>query len=135
MPLIDIDIPAYTRDLNDVTFKRYKNRRYTMKDIGSIEERLENVEYYTQLSLLETDTANLFVQDNAGLNRLKNGFIVDNFTSHNIGEPTHPNYRCSMDFANGELRARHYTTNVPLTFKKWRRTYKLRKRQCSYAQL
>ena len=117
MPLIDIDIPAYTRDINDVTFKRYKNRRYTMKDIGSIEERLENVEYYTQLSLLETDTANLFVPDNAGLNRLKNGFIVDNFTSHNIGEPRHPNYRCSMDFANGELRARHYTTNIPLTFK------------------
>ena len=27
-----------------------------MKDIGQIESRIENVEYYTQLSLLESDT-------------------------------------------------------------------------------
>ena len=117
MPLIDIEIPAYTRDLNKVTFSRYKNNRYTMKDIGEIESRIENVEYYTQLSLLESDTSNLFIPDSNGNNRLKNGFIVDNFTSHDVGEPRHPNYLCSMDFGQGELRPQHNTTNISLKYK------------------
>ena len=88
-----------------------------MKDIGQLENRIENVEYYTQLSLLETDTANLFIPDGSGNNRLKNGFLVDNFTSHAIGQPFHPNYKCSIDFSFGELRPQHYTTNVSLVYK------------------
>ena len=61
-----------------------------MRDIGNLERRLENVEYYTQLSLLETDTSNLFIEDSNGNNRLKNGFLVDNFSSHIIGQSDHP---------------------------------------------
>ena len=50
-----------------------------MADIGRLEKRLENVEYYTRLSLLESDTANLQIVDANGLNRFKSGFFVDNF--------------------------------------------------------
>ena len=116
MKLIRIDMPAYVRNLDDIKFTRFTNKRYTMKDIGKLEQRLSNVEYYTQLSLLESETANLFISDGAGLNRLKNGFLVDNFTSHAVGESSHPNYRCSMDMARGELRPQHFTTNVALTY-------------------
>ena len=42
--------------------------------------RIKNLEYYTALSLLETNTANMFVADGDGLNRFKSGFFVDNFT-------------------------------------------------------
>ena len=116
MKLIRIDMPAYVRNLDDIVFTRFANKRYTMKDIGKLEQRLSNVEYYTQLSLLESETANLFVADGSGLNRLKNGFLVDNFTSHAIGNSGHPNYRCSMDMALGELRPQHFTTNVSLKY-------------------
>lgn len=116
MKMLTIEMPAYVRSLDDIIFTRFTNKRYTMKDIGKLEQRLSNVEYYTQLSLLESETANSFISDANGLNRLKNGFLVDNFTSHNIGESSHPNYRCSMDLALGELRPQHYTTNVPLTY-------------------
>ena len=34
-----------------------ENKRYTMRDIGKLEDRLANVEYYTSLSLLENKTA------------------------------------------------------------------------------
>ena len=117
MKVGQITMPAYVRDLEGVTFERSTNRRYTMRDIGKLENRIENVEYYTQLSLLESDTANLFIPDGSGNNRLKNGFLVDNFTSHAIGEPRHPNYKCSIDSAYGELRPQHYTTNVSLKYK------------------
>ena len=116
MKVLTIQMPPYIRDLNDVKIKRHFQRRYTMKDIGGLESRIQNIEYYTQLSLLETDTKNLFVDDGSGNNRLKNGFLVDNFSSHMIGNPIHPNYKCSMDTSLGELRPQHYTTNSTLVY-------------------
>ena len=116
MKVLSIDMPPYIRDLNDVKIKRHYQRRYTMKDIGGLENRIQNIEYYTQLSLLETDTKNLFISDGSGNNRLKNGFLVDNFSSHAIGEPREPNYKCSMDTSMGELRPQHYSTNSTLVF-------------------
>ena len=41
-----------------------------MKDIGKIERRLQHVEYYTSLNLLERSAKDLEVTDAAGLNRL-----------------------------------------------------------------
>ena len=116
MKVLSIQMPPYIRDLNDVKIKRHYQRRYTMKDIGGLENRIQNIEYYTQLSLLETDTKNLFISDGSGNNRLKNGFLVDNFSSHAIGEPREPNYKCSMDTSMGELRPQHYSTNSTLVF-------------------
>jgi hypothetical protein len=52
-----------------------------MVDIKQLENRIKNLEYYTTLSLLETNTTSLFVPDSNGLNRFKSGFFVDNFTS------------------------------------------------------
>ena len=54
-----------------------------MRDIGSLEDRIKNLENYTTLSLLETDTKNLSVKDpNTGLDKFKSGFFVDNFRNH-----------------------------------------------------
>ena len=52
-----------------------------MSDIRRLENRIRNLEYYTALSLFETNTANLFVPDSEGLNRFKSGFFVDNFNT------------------------------------------------------
>ena len=38
------------------------------------------------------------------MDRFKNGFIVDNFTGHSVGDGMHPDYKNSMDMANGILR-------------------------------
>ena len=116
MKVLTITMPPYIRDLNNVKTRRHYQRRYTMKDIGGLENRIENIEYYTQLSLLETDTRNLFIADGSGNNRLKNGFLVDNFASHAIGQPNEPNYKCAMDTSLGELRPQHYTTNSSLVY-------------------
>jgi len=104
MHLYTLDIPAYTLSTDDIKINVVDNRRYTMRDIGKLESRIENVEYYTQLSLLETQAQNLQIQDADGFDRFKNGFIVDNFTGHNIGDPKNRDYRAAMDMARGELR-------------------------------
>ena len=74
-----ISMPPFVENINQVRMIRTNHKRFTMADIGRIEKRLDSVEYYTRLSLLETDTANLTITDANGLNRFKSGFFVDNF--------------------------------------------------------
>src|SRR5210317_680472 len=104
MHLYTLEIPAYTLSTEDITIKKVDNKRYTMRDIGKLENRIESLEYYTQLSLLETQAQNLQIQDAQGFDRFKNGFIVDNFTGHNIGDVGNTDYAIAMDMARGELR-------------------------------
>jgi len=105
-----ISIPAFLRDINKVKIVRTKHKRFTMADIGRLEKRLEQVEYYTALSLLEQDTANLQITDANGLNRFKSGFFVDNFKKHEAHQIAHPDFSASIDAKNGYLRPGHFTT-------------------------
>ena len=50
MSLYYLSLPAYTFNTKDVAVTVVDNRRYTMRDIGKLEQRIRNVEYYTQLS-------------------------------------------------------------------------------------
>ena len=102
--LVTLEIPAYTLSTEDITIKKVDNRRYTMRDIGKLESRIESLEYYTQLSLLETQAQNLQIQDADGFDRFKNGIIVDNFTGHNIGDVGNTEYAVAVDMAAGEIR-------------------------------
>jgi hypothetical protein len=104
MHLYTLELPSYVISLNDIVIKKADNRRYTMRDIGNLENRIENMEYYTQLSLLETQAQNLQIQDANGFDRFKNGIIVDNFSGHNIGDVGNQDYKSSIDMAKGELR-------------------------------
>ena len=85
-----------------------------MADIGRLEKRLDSVEYYTRLSLLEQDTANLTITDANGLSRFKSGFFVDNFKKHAAHQIAHPDFSASIDAKNGYLRPGHYTTCLDL---------------------
>lgn len=116
MLLALIEYPAYLYNLNSCRITKYGNKRYTMKDIGDLENRIKNVEYYTQLNLLETDTNNMFISDANGLNRFKNGFLVDNFIDHSRADILNQDYECSVDTEIGGLRPSHYTTNIALEY-------------------
>ncbi len=112
--LYDAFIPAFTFNTSDIEIKAIDNRRYTMRDIGGLHKRIESVEFYTQLNLLEQDAKSLQIQDADGFDRFKNGFIVDNFTGHGIGDVSDNDYSISMDMAAGELRPSHHMDNSNL---------------------
>ena len=107
-------LPAFTFKPSDVQIKILDNKRFTMRDIGRLEQRIENMEYYTQLSLLESEAQNMQIQDADGFDRFKNGIIVDNFTGHGIGDVSDEDYSISMDMANGELRPAFHQDNIKL---------------------
>jgi hypothetical protein len=98
----------------NVQVNRMDNKRYTMRDIGKLEKRIDNLEFYTSLSLLEQQTESLDIIDADGLNRFKNGFIVDNFSGHNTGDTTSPDYLNSIDMERAELRPFCVTQNINL---------------------
>ena len=100
----------------NVKIVRENNRRFTMRDIGLIERRVDNLEYYTALSLLELETSSMSVKDSDGFDKFKNGFLVDDFTSFDSAATLHEDFACAVDFAGGQLRPSHYTTNVPLEY-------------------
>ena len=79
LEIASISLPPYLYDTSDAKIKLIDNRRYTMRDIGKIENRVENLEILTSLSLLELDTQTLQIQDADGLNRFKTGFFADSF--------------------------------------------------------
>ena len=115
MLLATMELKPYVYDLErDVIIKPEQIRRFTMKDIGDIERRIGQVEYYTSLSLLEAQADSAKVYDENGFDRFKNGYVVDDFTDHTVGDVLSEDYKCSLDFKEGILRPSHYTTNVAL---------------------
>ena len=87
-----------------------------MRDINSLEHRIRNLEDYTTLSLLETDTKNLSIKDpNTGLDKFKSGFFVDNFRDHTVHNLTGESY-FDLDMERGECRPRSTERNVGLGF-------------------
>ena len=94
-----------------ITFRA--NQRYTMKDIGTLETRIESLEETTSLSLLESKTESLVITDpTTGLDRFKNGFVVDPFNTFDVADKTVPFLKYDLD--EGKLVTRKYTDSIDL---------------------
>ncbi len=115
MKLATIDLPAFTFKPTDVRVRREKTQRFTMRDIGRLKNRIENIEAVTALSLLERDAESFEIQDANGLNRFKSGFIVDNFGGHRVGDVLHKDYQVAIDMEQNLLRPKCVMRNVALT--------------------
>ena len=114
MLLFKLTIPAYTFEPKDIDIEKVTNKRYTMRDIGNIEKRLDTLEYFTSLSLLETETNKLTITDASGNDKFKTGILVDNFSGHSVGDVKHPEYRIAIDGTNGILRTPYYMESFDL---------------------
>ena len=109
----NIALPPYLYDVKNAQITYVDHKRYQMSDIFKLENRIKNLEYYTTLSLLENNTANLFIADSQGKDRFKSGFLIDNFSS--VGtQDLSIGVKNSTDLKMGRLRPSHYTTSVSL---------------------
>lgn len=80
------------------------NIRYTMREIGVLKNRIENLEYYTALTLLEKSALDLKIVDANGLDRFKNGFFVDGFLDHSLGATYSADYNIAVDRIEQSIR-------------------------------
>lgn len=74
-------------------------KRYTMKDIRQIEQRLSSLEYYSLLNTLEKNTKDLVIpsEANTSISRFKNGFFVDPMNSYDVANPSDPEFKFLID--------------------------------------
>jgi hypothetical protein len=98
-----------------VSITRADNRRYTMRDVGAIDKRLKNLEYYTSLNLLEKSATDLIITDSAtGLDKFKNGILVDNFENLMIADVKESAYTAAIDPTFKEIHPRFRAYPLPL---------------------
>jgi len=127
MSLAVVTIPPYpslapnvARDIGrselSSTIRQMDNRRFTMKDISVLEQRINNLEYYTSLSLLEKDTGELQILDGSGVDRFKNGMFVDPFTGHGQGDVTNTDYKIAIDEKEQSARPQFSLYNNELDY-------------------
>ena len=110
---------AYVANSAQIQVEYINNKRYTMRDIGVLERRVENLEYYTSLSLLEQDTVNkqdLTILDSQNISRFKNGILVDAFSGSSVADITNTDYVASIDPNKRELRPSFNINSYALTF-------------------
>ena len=87
MEIATINLPPYLYAPQSAIISQKDNRRYTMRDIGRLENRISNLEELTSLSLLELDAKSMQIRDSNQLDRFKTGFFVDAFNDYSFINP------------------------------------------------
>ncbi|MBA94857.1 MAG: hypothetical protein CMP21_03760 [Rickettsiales bacterium] len=116
MSLYIITVPPYTYNDNDLKVIPIHNRRYTMRDIGILDRRIEELQARSNLRLLQEKSKSVQIRNNNGVDIFKNGILIDDFSGHSIGDTNSSDYRCSIDFETNELRPSFYSDSHEISF-------------------
>jgi hypothetical protein len=103
LTLYRLIIPAYTHNPNDIEVEGVSHRRYTMKEIGDVDKRLEKIEVLSSLTNIESKVDAISFTDN-GIELEKKAVLVDDFKGHNVGDVANDDYKCAVDFQAKSLR-------------------------------
>jgi len=98
----------------NLSIEKVKHKRYTMEDIAGLEKRINNVEYYASLSQLEQTATSQQISDAYGLNRFKNGIIVDDFSSYATADTLSQDYSATINRRERRMTATQNVKNYPL---------------------
>ena len=112
--IAEIKIPGYPLLTKEEAYKQNRQaetisvstktvKTYTMNDIDKLSRKIERLEYYTALSILEKSAQDLVIKGENGLDRFKNGIIVDNFEDLLVADVSDANFNASVDFTEKVL--------------------------------
>lgn len=104
MTLYSIIVNPYTFNENDVSIKQENNRRYTMRDIGELEKRIEKIEYYSTLNSLELEAKTYPIYDSLGIEVPKKAVLADQFINANSADVLNPDFTTSINKNTKELK-------------------------------
>lgn len=89
---------------------------YKMSDIGSLDRRISDLEYYVSLSLAENSIKNKVIPSSidASIDRFKYGFFVDSFSDTMYSDLDHPEYSAAV--IDGDLVPNFRELNLEFKF-------------------
>jgi hypothetical protein len=101
--------PSYVDGLTQTTvppnlnIDKVLHKRWAKSDITDLQHQVDNLEYYTSLSLLEHKTNSMQVPDALGLNRFKNGILVDSFIDFGTADTINTDFECNLNIREQKL--------------------------------
>ena len=114
MTLYTLYLPPYVADIREIKTKYVENRRFTMKDISSIEKRLQKVEFFVSLNNVEKLAMADKTQYEDGTEKEKYGIVGENFLNFNIADFKSSDFKVALE--NGFMLPTMKIT--PIGFKK-----------------
>ena len=83
---------------NNVDFDREQPKNWTQADIGQINRRLEDVEYYVTLNSVQQGIKDRVIPSSISpsIDRFKYGFFVDDYDNFDFSETDSPEYNASI---------------------------------------
>lgn len=121
--LANLELDAYTAYIPgeapgqvgaNLSIEKVLHKNWIKRDITDLQTRVNNLEYYTSLSLLETNAQSLQVQDVNGLNRFKNGILVDDFSSYSTADTANPDFQANLNTRRKRLGPLNIVDNFAL---------------------
>jgi hypothetical protein len=99
---------------SNLSINKIVHKRWAKSDITDLQTQVNNLEYYTSLSLLEQNAQSLQVPDSNGINRFKNGILVDDFSSFASADTSNPSYAANINIRTNQLSPITSVTNFQL---------------------
>lgn len=97
MTLYIISVPAYTANVDQIALQYVENKRYTMKDIGTLDSRIQTLETISQLTALENQaTSEQILYQGSFTAKDIYGIIADNFNSFSVADVQTPDLQCYL---------------------------------------
>ncbi len=113
LQLANISLTPYTELPKTTSITDIQHKRYTMEEVGKIDQRIGNIEQYVALTELEKKTSQTKIFDANGLDRYKNGFVADQFKDGSLLDVGAP-LRSKIDVISRELKPNASIQMIPL---------------------
>jgi hypothetical protein len=109
-------IPGQSKGLNttNLSIDKILHKRWAKSDITKLQTRVDNLEYYSSLSLLEQNAQSLQIPDVNGLNRFKNGILVDDFSSFSTADTSNADFASNINTRTKQLTPLNLVNNYQL---------------------
>lgn len=116
MDLYKILMKPNTSNPDDISFTAIEHPHYTMKDIAELEAKLDRLEEYTSLSILELNQRLEASLDSAGVARTEVGSVADDASDQTRTDTSNPDHAASIDPEGKVIRPKACEDNVRLIF-------------------
>lgn len=117
MTLYTFYLPPYVSDVRNIRTEYVENKRFTMKDISSLDKRIEKLEFFVSLNNVE----NIAVSDKTlyedNTEKEKYGIVGENFKTFNIADFSSSDFNCALNADGGVSFLTPRTITTPLLFK------------------
>jgi len=99
---------------SNLSINKVLHKRWAKSDITDLETRINNLEYYTSLSVLESTAASTQVMDNHGVSRPNYGILVDDFSGYSTADTGNADYAANINTRKNQMSAVHLVNNFQL---------------------